>query len=139
MIVALVNPDIRDHGMSTDNQGGCLRRNHCFQEDNSCLCPRTTIHDIVAINVGGQVFQTRRSTLQRYPETLLGEFFNRLCLGFLLFYELMDSFYFSSPLFLLIQILVPKKFCDDIRFGVYLDQDIKHNFSNTIFIIIISQ
>ena len=29
--------------------------------------------DIVTLNVGGLRFQTRRSTLRRYPDTLLGE------------------------------------------------------------------
>ena len=32
----------------------------------------TKNRDIVTLNVGGLRFQTRRSTLRRYPDTLLG-------------------------------------------------------------------
>ena len=64
-------PELSEH-MSSSDPAGCLNgRNNCFEE-HVCKCSKTSAHDIVVINVGGQVFQTKRSTLQRYPETLLG-------------------------------------------------------------------
>ena len=50
-----------------------VRGNH-----NSCsrLLSSTSCEDeVITLNVGGLKFQTRRSTLRRYPETLLGTHF----------------------------------------------------------------
>ncbi|KAL5267613.1 hypothetical protein ACHWQZ_G004603 [Mnemiopsis leidyi] len=80
MIVALV-PRVKDlmsspepsrsEEVRTDSENCFDQRNNCFEE-NLCECSKTTLRDIIAINVGGQIFQTKRSTLKRYPDTLLG-------------------------------------------------------------------
>jgi hypothetical protein len=81
MIVTLV-PELANHMSSADCSGSRLKIsdpqscfdhqiNNCFKE-HACACSKTTIRDIISINVGGMIFQTKRSTLKRFPETLLG-------------------------------------------------------------------
>ena len=82
MIVALV-PELADRMSSADHScsglgisdpGTCFdQKNSCFEE-HVCECSKTAGGGIIAINVGGQIYQTKRSTLKRYPDTLLGMF-----------------------------------------------------------------